>query len=195
MQITLTQNQISESISSPKLKEGLIKYLTIQQLFNSDPQRRLSDDQSFTKKYNGFYRVRRNQEWRNNYFALLDLVRHQSPSFRSVLQTIHEFDQKRRYDTSFASKLLATINPNMPVVDSEVLRNLAIALPDRKAPDRLDQLCQLHQNLYICYQDYLNTPGGMSIVDEFYQIHPETHGKLTTVKILDLVLWQSRSQS
>jgi hypothetical protein len=94
------------------------------------------------------------------------------------------------YEASFASKLLPTIEPSMPVVDSIVLGNLNLKLPwsnskDRFAPD-------LHASLLTdrLFNEFLSTQNGKYLVHRFHAMYPHTN--VTEIKMLDLVLWQTR---
>ena len=65
--------------------------------------------------YDGFYRVRRNEEWRKYYFKLMQEMRSKDVSFGDILTSINK--ETGRIEASFSSKLLATINPNYLIWD------------------------------------------------------------------------------
>ena len=53
----------------------------------------------------------------------MEIAKRDELKFDVVLDLLHQ--ETNRYEASFASKLIATINPSMPVIDSIVLKNLA----------------------------------------------------------------------
>jgi hypothetical protein len=79
----------------------------------------------------------------------------------------------------------------MPVIDSIVLRNLKLRLPATSARDRFARICNLHSILIACFNDFLVTENGRYLVDRFRKVYPLAH--VTQIKMLDLVLWQTRS--
>ena len=85
-------------------------------------------DESFQTKFNDFYRVRRNQEFRKIFYEIFENSRYnQNINFEIVLTLIK--NKTNRIEASFASKLIVTINPNLPVLDKFVLRNVNLKLP------------------------------------------------------------------
>ncbi len=98
-----------------------------------------------------------------------------------------------RYEASFASKLLATVEPSMPVIDSIVLRNLNLRLATSHSKDRAAHICQLHTTLLACFKEFLSTENGKYLVQCFLETYPDA--EVTEIKMLDLVLWQTRPRA
>jgi hypothetical protein len=67
---------------------------------------------------------------------------------------------RRRYEASFSSKLLATIDPDMPVINSIVLRHLKLRLPAHIASQRAKCIVELHGGLVTCFTEFLTTETG-----------------------------------
>ena len=105
-----------------------------------------------------------------------------------MLDTLHR--TTGRYEASFASKLLATIDPNMPVIDSIVLRNLNLRLPASSSKQRIARIQELHSTLVACFKEFLTTETGRHLVERFRHEYPSAN--ITEIKMLDLVLWQTR---
>jgi len=78
--------------------------------------------------------------------------------FGIVLEVLR--DATGRVEASFASKLVATVDPSQPVIDSVVLKNLGLRLPWAKAPDRTAQVCNLHRKLRALSLEFLATETG-----------------------------------
>ena len=188
MQINLTRAEILKAL--PKVAEGLGKYLCIQALVEQASD--LTQDPIFQKKYNGFYRVRRNEEWRRHYFKILESQRHKKKGeglgFLDVLKSIHR--RTGKVEASFASKLTASVDTSLPVIDSIVLKNIGARLPATKTGDRLSMIVTMYDDVAKCYEDYLRTEIGKFLVKEFIKQYP--HARISKVKMIDFVLWQTR---
>jgi hypothetical protein len=185
--VRLTKPQIDVSLKN--LEAGLTKYLHIQKRFQELTNKPLNDNTEFRKSFNGFYRVRQKPAaWYDAFYGLLDESRNQATDFATVLRSLHTLTN--RYEASFASKLLATLNPHMPVFDSVVLTNLKAKLPYQNDPNRFQRICSLHDELSRCYKDYLHSEQGQYLVSQFKKAYPNVD--ITEVKMVDLVLWQAR---
>ena len=78
-----------------------------------------------------------------------------------------------RWEASFASKLLATVDPGMPVIDSVVLRTLGLRLPPLLgAEDRAAGIEAVHRALAAEFAAFLPTKEGRYLVASFRQMYP-----------------------
>jgi hypothetical protein len=73
-----------------------------------------------------------------------------------------------------------------------VLRNLGCSLPYPRKKNRLGIIVLLHQQIAECYQEYLKTPDGKYLVANFKKCYPKA--AITEIKMLDLILWQTRKK-
>ena len=96
------------------------------------------------------------------------------------------------YEASFASKLVATLDPSQPVIDAFVLQNLGLRLPAYGASNRAGRICEVHRTLVAAFSGFLANEAGNYLVTEFRRAYPGTG--ITEVKMLDLVLWQTGPQ-
>jgi len=183
MTINLTKAQIDAAL--PNVAEGLNQYVWLQA--NRD-ERGLRSNPLFRRRFNHFYRVRRKKEWQDKFYELLERLRGTAAGFPEVFDVLYK--ATGRYEASFASKLLATLDPHMPVIDSIVLRNLNLRLPAANSKDRMGRIRQLHSRLLSCFSDYLATENGQYLVKRFRKTYVGT--EVTEIKMLDLVLWQTR---
>ena len=182
--INITKEEINLAI--PKVKEGLKKYYLIQEKFNNI---NFQKDLIFQKKFNGFYKIRRDAEWRESFYDIFQNSRSTvCTDFKTVLEQIHE--KTNRVEASFTSKLIATINPNLPVLDKFVLNNTNLKLPYNGAKDRLNKIVKIYSELIEKFDDFKKTENGKYLVLKFQKEFPSF--KITETKMIDLVLWQSR---
>ena len=161
------------------------------------------DAEGFQKKYNGFWNLRRNKTWRDEYYKYFQRIRQRDsenlPSFKEILENVsrinkelndHSKMQSQNWiEVSFSSKMLATLNPDMPVWDSRVINTLGI----RKlweSNKSIDYAANLYEAICRCYQKYLKSDEGQKCLEVFdsYMLMPE-YKKISDVKKLDYLLW------
>jgi hypothetical protein len=184
MTINLTGAQIDAAL--PKVAKGLQQYVWLQA--NRDASD-LRSDPLFKRQFNHFYRVRHNKEWQDKFYELLENFKGTAVGFPDVFDALYRMTG--RYEASFASKLLATLNPDMPVIDSIALRNLQLRLPPARSKDRVSRIHQLHAELLACFTAYLATEDGKHLVTRFREMYAAID--ISEIKMLDLVLWQTRA--
>lgn len=170
----------------PRVATGLEKYCWLQAAL---AKRDVARDREFQTRFNAFYRVRRNSAWQAHFYSLLQQSKSEPQSFADILRALHA--ATGRVEASFASKLVASVDPNMPVIDAFVLKSLNLWLP-RPAPIemRLARIVELHERLRGIFSDYLDSDMGRHVVARFEESYPDC--QVTRVKMLDLVLWQAR---
>ena len=183
MSVELTRDQIEHAL--PRIAPGLRRYLWLQERLRATD---LRVDPEYRRHFNYFYRVRRGTDWQDKFYYLLETSKRRAVTFAEILHVLHE--ATGRYEASFASKLVATINPNMPVIDSVVLRNLNLALPRYNAKDRFERLVRLHRILVSWFRAFLKTGTGRYLTKRFREEYPSV--RISEIKMLDLALWQTR---
>ena len=95
------ENRIADSM-------GFDKYEQIIRLVRKTD---VSSDMNYQRIFNGFYRVRRDAEWRKEYYDLFETVKDSNPSFEFIIRTLYK--TTGNIEASFSSKMLATINVNI----------------------------------------------------------------------------------
>jgi hypothetical protein len=111
------------------------------------------------------------------------------PAFESTLNHLHI--ELERVEASFASKLVATVNPFMPVWDSVFLKNLNINPPSYYDKNRIKKIIGKYYEIVEWYNTFLNSEEGrlaVSLFDEKFN-----NNDLTSLKKVDLILWQIRT--
>lgn len=182
--IDISKDQID--LALPKIKVGLDKYNQIQQNFSIV---NVYFDRDFQKQFNGFYRVRRNSIWQEKFYKIFEEQReNKNISFEMILNLIHS--ETNTIEASFTSKLIATINPNFPVLDKFVLENVGLKLPYQKAKNRVNKIVDIYNELNKILTEFQNTTNGQYLISRFKQEYP--HYSINETKMVDLVLWQIR---
>lgn len=181
----VTEEQVQIALSG--LQPSLTKYLWLQR------QVRLCDDIStngeFQRRFIGFYRVRRNSGWCSEFFKLMGASKSKGIDFPEALREIN--CRCGKIEASFASKLVATLDPSKPVIDKFVLSHFAMRLPRWGSTSREEKTIKLYCELCGKYADLLQSPTGKLILGLFDLRYPNS--EVTELKKVDLVLWQVRA--
>lgn len=156
------------------------------QLWKSD----VREDAAFQRTFNGLYMVRRGAAWREAFYELFEAAK-KSPdvSFDRVIRDLHQ--ATGRIEASFASKLLATVNAEMPVYDSWVRINMALKLRTGAAALRIPALCEDYARITCAYGAMVEHPDYPRLRDGFDIALPNLRD-LSDVKKIDFLIWQSR---
>lgn len=171
------------------VRDGLIKYEKIMESYKKTQD--VSKNLDFQRMYDGFYRVRRNEEWRKYYFKLMQEMRNKDVSFGDILTLINE--ETGRIEASFASKLLATINPNYPIWDQYVLANIGLeATPQYMSNDiRLEASIEIYDEICDWYKERINSDEGKAEIEFFDSKFPKFKW-ISNIKKIDFLLWSKR---
>lgn len=181
--ISITHAQIDDVLL--RLEKPMGQYLWIQ---NEFCLRDVRVDKEFQRKFNAFYRVRRNAKWQNAFYNLFEESKKTEVNFTTILGSMHSLTG--RYEASFASKLAATLDPDLPIIDSVVFKNLNLRLPTRVTPNRLGAISNQHVNVKREFQNFLESKNGIYLIRRFLEEYPEA--KVSDIKKLDFILWQLR---
>lgn len=187
---------INEAVAKPlliKIKRGLKQYLNIQRSVHLTP---VNKDVLFQEIFSFFYKIDpfRDKEWKEEYFNLFEICKNKNPDFEGTLRIFYK--NTGEIEASFISKLVATINPDLPVIDKIVLNNLSLYSIYQKINRSEDKslrilsVVDLYNELNTELIVFLKTKGGKNLYKRFVAEYP--YANITKIKILDLVLWQLR---
>lgn len=168
-----------------RLAEPLRKYEAIQSKLSNSC---IVNDREFQKAFNHFYRVRRDSAWQGSFYAVFEEARSCKSDFERVLRDLHS--SQGRLEASFASKLVASLDPEKAVLDSFVLANLGLRLPSAYDKNRIEKVVEIYDTVNNKIQEYLETDDGKTPIKRFRLKFPMS--SISSVKIIDLILWQSR---
>ena len=180
----LTDQQIVEALD--QAEPGLRKYLWIMERVHQCDVRR---DDAFQRTYTYFYKVRRSDAWRRPYFDLLEHAKTTPMAFSDALRAIHR--ETGTVAPSFASKLVATLSPSLPVWDKHVLENLGLKAPYPYQRDRIERCEQTYDELHRRMTSLVTSGEGQRICALFTRRYPNV--RVTDMKRVDLVLWRNRA--
>ena len=170
-------------------RTGIHRYCAIMQ-FEGD----VTDEESgFQKLLNGYYNVRRPEEWRRDYYSLFQEVREApSPQYKQILRGIYE--RTGQVEASFATKMLATIDSSMPVWDRRVIT--ALKRYDASLPvvstvtvgGRIEKAIAGYNALCEACNDLLTGPVGKRCIERFDK-WLGAYSDISSMKKLDVILW------
>ena len=204
----MNPEEIRKALLSQRRIRGIRNYITIMKMRENID---LNFD-DFKEKYKNFYGMKRairghyipdSEKFYDVYFQYLkENLGNTSLSFEKVLKDLYETHISNRVEASFSSKLLATINPNMPVWDQNVFYQLKIPKP-KTDPNHKDhqikETIQTYQTLMDKVLKYLNSDLGQEYIHIFDEVFDEIFQNdndifswkknITDVKKIDFILW------
>lgn len=151
----------------------------------------------FNDQYAQYYRINqgiRSREKRDAFFNLLHCcIEKHIDDYAFVINKLLSITG--RNEMSFASKIVATVNPHLPVLDAIIMGHSKIHRPQHKnVEDRIDHSIIIHQNIQRQFNDFLATTRGKNLLHTFDdRITQQGLLKITAIKKLDFIFWQTRS--
>ena len=182
----LLATDIKAVFADSKKKRGIEKYAEITRTFSFA---NVMTDKGFQRKFNGFYRVRRNSDWQKVYYDIMERGKTTEVNFESVIKEI--YIKTGRVEASFTSKLIHTLNNDMPIWDQYVLKNLNLKMPICKGERKIQSAIHLYQQIVQWYNQALSTNEIARKTIEFDEVFPE-YRWFSKTKKLDFLLWQMR---
>lgn len=176
-----------ENAKIEKIRSGIRKYqLLRQQLFLTD----VAINTDFQKIFNGFFRMgRRTHAYYSDYYCYFQAHKEQGISFAQALSFLYE--KHGRLEMSFASKMVAMVDPTYPIWDSVVTKgHFGIVAPYAYEKNRLQKGIEKYKLYCQRYATYMQTEEAKEKLAEFERLFPKT--EITDVKKLDFMLWQER---
>lgn len=164
----------------------LDKYCYIKEkIYNCD----ISKDANFQTTFNAFYKVRRNKKWRGIFYEYFESIKNnKNIKFEEILE--HIYKATGRIEASFSSKMLATINSNMPIWDQYVLKNLNLKVLGKTKKEKLDNTIKTYYEIVDIEREELKREDIKQLIKEFKQNFKEY--EISDIKILDYILWNCR---
>lgn len=181
-------NKIQIGKAIDRAEQGIAQYLEIMDLLHRVD---VSTDRAFQKKYNAFYKVRqRTADWYRVYYAYLEQQKYLNTTFSDTLDHLNA--TLGRYEPSFSSKLVATINPFKAVWDEHVLNNIGLNPPSYQNSNKIREAKSAYLSIEDWYTKFLQSETGKLCVNTFNE-RVFRYYQITDLKKVDFILWQTRS--
>lgn len=150
----------------------------------------ISKDNEFQKVFNAFYRVRRDEKWRKVFYTYFESIKDKKNiTFEEIVSYMYK--KTGNIEASFCSKLLSTINPNMPIWDQYVLANLDLYVKGKTKVEKLKDTIAVYNKIIEIENNKLKQKDIQQAIEDFKEYFPEYN--LSDIKILDYILWNSRN--
>ena len=152
------------------------------------------NEKKYQNTFNSFYRVRRNEEWQNKFYTYFEKIqKNKNVSFGEILKYI--YNETGQIEASFCSKMLATINPEMPIWDQYILKNLKLDKElslsyGTKKDARIKKTIELYNMIVEKENELLKDNSVQQTIKEFKECFSEYN--LSDIKILDYIMWNNR---
>ena len=177
---------LNEILSNKTLKSSMEKYAFIMKEFKEN---NVETNKIFQKKFNGFYRVRRNENWQKVYYEIMEKGKTSNPSFEEIVREL--YNKTGRVEASFSSKLIHTLNNDMPIWDKFILQNLNKQAPAYYKENKLEISIKLYDEIIAWYDNALQTEEIQETLSLFDNNFPE-YTWFSHTKKLDFLLWLKR---
>lgn len=187
-----------EIVELPFDSKGIIQKLVLkgfglsqyQYIVNNYLLSNITKNKEFQTKFNAFYIVRRDQKWRDKYYSFFEAnKRNTNLKFRDIIEYL--FNETGNIEPSFSSKMLATINPNMPIWDQYVIENLGLKVEGKTKKERLENSIKTYDQIVNWYSKAIKSPLGIETIKLFDELLPDQR-TISDIKKIDCFLWQNR---
>lgn len=167
-----------------------------------DLTKNIATDVDFQKNFTNYYRVRRDVDWLQRFYNFFENNKNnKNITFEEILRYLSNVEHKVKQTTknptgkaktveaSFASKMLATINPDHPIWDSQVLRCLNIKINDAlDHNDKIEECIKIYRELEKEIEAFRVTDEGKACLELFDKAFPSCQN-FSDFKKIDFYLW------
>jgi hypothetical protein len=194
----MDEKQIKEALEMKEIEKGVKDYVKIMESLRKV---NLITDDDFQKTYNNFYDIRHRtfKEFIQGYSSFVEEHKHNIPSFPDTLDHLYKYG---RLESSFSSKLLHTIHPELPIWDQHVLRhfypirdkyileyldyNFTVKKGDKETQIRYAN--SVYEELKTKYKEFLGTEESNEWIKLFDECYPK-YKDITPIKKIDFIIW------
>lgn len=162
----------------------------------------IATDVEFQKNFTNYYRVRRDADWLHKFYSFFEenknnktitfeeILRYLSNIEHNVKQTTKNPTGKAKtVEASFASKMLATINPSHPIWDSQVLHYLNIEVDGALChEDKIEECIKVYQKIERDIATFIASVDGLQCIEVFDKVFPSCKN-FSDYKKIDFFLW------
>ncbi len=144
----------------------------------------------FQRKFNGFYKVRRGEDWREKFYGLFEKFRRDEnvdfPKIVTALQEKTKQLETSQLETSFSSKMLHTLKPDMPIWDENVRKFFKLKEPEGD----IDRAIRYYADLVEKFNAFAESDSGRQCVEAFDRLLP-SFSDISRTKKVDFFIWAS----
>ncbi len=147
---------------------------------------------TFRRKFNTYFRVRRSSIWQEAFYSIFGtLWDSDDVTFEQIIWNLYQ--KTGQVEPSFSSKMLHVLNPEMPIWDQYVLKNLGFKTSLKGSPEeKIKEAITIYDSITKFYFDYLHSKDGKAFIKEFNLQLPK-YSHFSDIKKLDAILWKIRA--
>ena len=173
-------------------KNWLINYLGLKDynyIINELKKVNVSTDIDYQRTFNSFYKIRRNEDWRKIYYSYFEENKYnKNLTFEDIIKYLYK--KTKNVEASFSSKLLATINPKMPIWDQYVIKNMNLNLIGKTKDEQIQNAIDLYNKMVDECKNLLEREDVKKCIDKIKTLIDKYD--VEDIKILDFILWSIR---
>ena len=146
-------------------------------------------DRDFQRMFNAFYKVRLpDTTYYDGFYHVFEQCKtiRTDLTFGAVLDALDAVTG--RVESSFASKILATLKSSQPIWDSQVLKYLGIKLTGQTNMEKLRSAKEIYSRIEKLYAEYMRTDNAKSNIALFNEFLPD-YAWISNVKKIDYMMW------
>ena len=148
----------------------------------------------FQKIYKQFYGMNRffTQEFFEEYFTMLS---NKETNLRKILKNLYRIPRKKGDNTiqfSFATKLLHTVNNELPIYDLWIGKAFGLKIIGENKEDKINSCLLIYDKLKKYYKKLLSNEKTKKIISDFRESFNCNKKKISDIKILDFIIWANR---
>jgi len=149
--------------------------------------------------FRSFYRIDNaglTDTFKNRYFELLEASKGNDPNLREICEELYQIKNHRKLNSlqfSFVTKLANTVNPSLPIYDSEVAKMYSYKPPYSTKPikERLDSFQSFYECLASDYSSILDKKLLLPALSEFDKKFEKYNNMIDQRKKLDFIVWSA----
>lgn len=172
------------------IKDKLSDYFYIQKMINSKKSGFATKE--FRKVFNRLYSIRsKSDAWYNAYYNVFNLAKIYNYSFEEIITRL--YNDTGEVHPIFSSKIITTINPNMPSWNVNTLHWLGIIKDDPKdAKDKIKYYVSIYENIVNQYQKHLEDASTIQLIEKFDMLIGDEGKNLTPTKKIDFIFYSAK---
>lgn len=181
---------VNTAMARRDIRKEISSYLLIQEKYESQ-----NFDEDFRKAYKWFYKLDAAGLGNTIKDKNFDLIKDKVCDLNKILSEIYDIPTIKGYNSiqlSFATKIMHTINNDLPIYDANVgkLLSLKKVLPSKyNKEERIKSANEIFQDLERKFNHLLNSNAGEKAIKEFYKLPIENIDKIPKIKALDFCFW------
>lgn len=172
---------------------ALQKYEKIENVFRKT---NVADDEKFQRLFNGFYITSPlSKTWYKNFYDYFERVKNDEPTFERAIRDLYNINGQTRVDASFCSKLIATINPDRPIIDQYIMWQMGYNTKMVNSLGGEEKICyyiDAYAEIEKQYIEHIKDAAVAAAIAEFDSAY-SGYQWLSPIKKLDFILWSNRS--